>query len=180
MEEIWKDILNFEGYYQASNLGNIKSLGNGKTYKSARLLKPGHTGKDKAYRFVVLCKNGIKEHKRVCRLVYEAFNGQIPEGMQVNHINENTCDDQIENLNLMTAKENINWGTRTERARISNTNHPNKSKWVVQLSLKDEILHFYPSVSQAQRETGFSRSSINRCCLGIQESANNFKWKYAS
>ena len=53
---------------------------------------------------------------------YEAFNGPIPEGMQVNHIDENTLNNNLENLNLMTPSENINWGTRNERDRLKKIN----------------------------------------------------------
>ena len=117
MKEIWKDIPEFNGIYQASNLGRVKSLERidirGHRVKE-RILKPriDHNG----YYQVGLCKNSKLKAYRVHRLVWSAFNGQTPENMQVNHINEVKTDNRLSNLNLMTCKENINYGTRNERA----------------------------------------------------------------
>ena len=111
-EEIWKDIVGYEGLYQVSNTGKIKSL------------NYNHTGREKilkqrlfnrGYLYVGLWKNGKQKYFSVHRLEYEAFYGEIPKGMQVNHINEIKTDNRLENLNLMTPKENTNWGTAIQR-----------------------------------------------------------------
>ena len=69
---------------------------------------------------------------RVHRLVFEAFNGVIPKGLQVNHINEIKTDNRLENLNLMTAKENCNYGNRTAKQKnsISNTWKNSPENWL--------------------------------------------------
>ena len=180
-KEIWKDIPGYEGYYMASNFGRIKSLGKGLTHKTVKILKPGYVGRDKLYRVVTLYKNGILKHHRVCRLVWSAFNGPIPPGMQINHINEVKNDDRLVNLNLMTPKENNNWGTRIDRVRETNINHPSKSKPVYQYTLNDELIAWYPSINQAERETGISDNCISGCCqkkYGFK-TAGGFKWRYA-
>ena len=120
--EEWKDILGFEGIYQASNFGRVKSL--------ERIDARGNRAKERilkaklvcGYYQVCLCKQSIKKTYLVHRLVWEAFNGQIPENMQINHINEIKSDNRLSNLNLMTAKENSNWGTRNERVSKKNIN----------------------------------------------------------
>lgn len=58
-------------------------------------------------------------------------------------------------------------------------NRPDHSKWVIKLSLNNEILHFYPSISQAERETGINHANISTCCRGERKSAGGFTWKYA-
>ena len=171
-KEIWKDISNYEGY-QVSNLGRVKSL--------ERIDALGHKRKEKllkplissiGYYLVGLCKNSKVRFYLVHRLVWESFNGQIPENMQVNHINEIKSDNRLENLNLMTPKENTNWGTGIERSTKK------RSKPVLQFTLDDVFIKEYPSTKQVERELGFDNSSIAKCCKGKGKTAYNFIWKY--
>ena len=159
-KEIWKNIPNYEGY-QVSNLGRVKSFYGLKE----KILKPKIT---RGYYQVHLHKNSIGKWYSIHRLVFEAFNGTIPEGLQVNHINEVKTDNKLENLNLMTAKENCNWGTRNEKI----------SKPVLQFTLEDILIKEYPSTHQAYRETGFANQHISDCCNGKRKTAYGFKWKY--
>lgn len=87
----------------------------GKIWSNRRCMFLTPYKKQNGYLQVNLWKNGVKETCTVHRLVYEAFNGVIPEGLQVNHINEIKTDNRIENLNLMTPKENCNHGSRVQR-----------------------------------------------------------------
>lgn len=109
MKEIWKDVLDYEGLYLVSNFGRVKSLIKG------IILKPGFKGR--GYLCVNLCKDGKLKNFLVHRLVVEAFQGKIPEGLVVNHLNEIKTDNRLENLEICTHKENLNYGT--SRARIS-------------------------------------------------------------
>ena len=170
--EIWKDIPNYSGLYQASNLGRIKSFYGLKE----KILKPRIN--QYGYYQVELYKNSIGKMYSVHRLVYEAFNGQIPENMQVNHINEIKTDNRLSNLNLMTCKENINYGTGIERCH-SQLMNGKKSKPVLQFTLDDILVKEFPSAMQVERETGFAFSNICACCRGKLKTAYNFKWKYA-
>lgn len=92
-----------------SNHGRVKSLYYG------RVLKPEVT--TDGYLRVELWKNHKGKKIYLHYVVYTSFNGPIPEGMQVNHINEIKSDNRPENLNVLTPKDNINWGTRNERMR---------------------------------------------------------------
>lgn len=181
-KEIWKDIKGFEGLYQASNLGRIKSLEKFKKGKNGslasvkeKILKPGITRN--GYYRVALCKNSIRKFYLVHRLVFEAFNCQITEGLQVNHINEIKSDNRLSNLNLMTCKENCNWGTGIERCHNQLINGK-CSKAVLQFDLQDILIKEYPSTRQAERETGFAQGNIVKCCKGKYKTAYNYKWKY--
>lgn len=110
-EEIWKPVVGYEGLYEVSSEGRVRSL----NYKKQNRIQVLVQNYSRKYPYLLLCKDGkIKTHL-VHRLVWEAFNGPIPDGMQVNHINEVKTDNRLENLNLMTPKENINWGTGIER-----------------------------------------------------------------
>lgn len=113
MVENWRDIPGYEGRYKASNLGRIKSLGNDKLRKE-KILKGTHSGD---YKKVALFNDGKRRFFWVHRLVWEAFNGKIQEGMVINHKDENPANNNLENLEVVTQKENANWGTRTERIK---------------------------------------------------------------
>lgn len=165
--EIWKPIPGYEGLYWVSDLGRVKSLKRGKE----RILSPGKTRG--GYLYIVLYKNGKGKNCYVSLLVWEAFNGPIPEGMQVNHINENKQDNRLENLNLMTPKENSNWGTRNIR-RVKA-----QSKMVEQYTLDGTHVCTWFSVIGIKRELGYSNGNISLCCNGRYKTAYGYIWKYA-
>lgn len=105
----WEQAEGFSKYLISTD-GQVYSL------KSDRLLPQGFT--HRGYKQVDVCNDeGIKKHMRVHRLVYMAHVGVIPEGMQINHKDENKANNCIGNLELMTNKENCSYGTRN--ARIS-------------------------------------------------------------
>lgn len=105
--EIWKDVIGYEGLYQVSNLGSIKSLGNDKT-KKERILK------DRINKFgylrVVLYKYGNTKNKSVHQIVAESFLNHTVFGMElvINHKNFIRNDNRVENLEIVTARENSN------------------------------------------------------------------------
>ena len=171
--EIWKDIPNYEGLYQVSNLGRVKSLERidalGRRVEE-KILKLWINRK--GYYIVCLCKQSTKKWYMVHRLVYEAFNGQIPEGYEVNHINEIKSDNRLENLNLMTHKENVNFGTGIERSVKK------RSKVVLQFTLDNILVKEFLSTIQIERELGFSCGNIVNCCKGRYKQAYGYIWRY--
>ena len=100
MEEIWRDIDGYEGLYQVSNKGRVKSL----KYGKERILRPGW--KTGGYLFVILCKNGNQSKQRIHRLVAQAFIPNPNNKPQVNHLDENKKNNCVDNLEWATAKEN--------------------------------------------------------------------------
>lgn len=179
-EEIWKDIPYLKGKYQISNLHNIRSWidSHGNRRKEPKILKQwlNHNG----YPQVCLHNNGKQEVKLVHRLMWLTWVGEIPEGMQINHISEYKTENRLENLNLMTCKENSNWGTRNERIGKANSialkNHKLRSKSVIQKSLDGEIIKIWPSAMEIQRQLGYSFGSICNCCRGGYFDKRREKW----
>ena len=153
----------------------VRTVYNTMRLVKGRLLK---TYKRDGYNIVQLCKEGSIKCLKVSRLVWSAFNGPIPEGMQVNHINEVRDEDRLGNLNLMTCKENINWGNHTER--MIATRHEKKQGWlpVKQYSLTGEFIAEYQSIRIAEKVTGTNNSCISLVCKGKRKSAGGFIWKY--
>ena len=119
MEEIWKDIEGYEGLYQVSNMGRVKSVErmkwSGKCYYKApeRILKPRKNGG--GYLVVMLSKNGKVKTCRVHRLVATAFIPNPNNLPQINHIDENKGNNHMENLEWCDSKYNNNYGTHNKR-----------------------------------------------------------------
>lgn len=169
MEIIWKDIVGYEGLYQVSNMGGIRSI----HFSQKDIIKERKPVKSRGYYRIGLSKNNILRYYHVHRIVWEAFNGPIPEGMQVNHINEDKTDNRLVNLNLMTRKENVNWGTGIKR-RVQN----NPLLRPVKQLNDDKILAIFESSCQAERTTGIRANNITACCKGKRKTAGGFKWEY--
>ena len=126
MEEIWKPVIGYEGLYEVSNLGRVRSIdrlvkySNGQIHlHKGRMLSPGLVHK-LGYLQVALCNNGKIKHKMVYRLVAEAFLPNPDNLPQVNHKDENPFNNCVENLEWCTIEYNINYGTRTQKAIESN------------------------------------------------------------
>ena len=170
MEEIWKDIDGYEGLYQVSNQGNIRSLNYGGT-GSIKNLKPKRMGE---YLGVCLCKGG-KWHKYlyVHRLVAFHFVGGYTEGFTVNHLNENKWDNRAVNLEWCTQKENGMYGTGRERS-----NHSHK-KPVKQIGANGEIVRVFGGASETGK-AGFHPSLVTACCKGKAQTHKGYEWRYAT
>lgn len=183
--EIWKDVKGYEGLYQVSNLGRVRSLGrvchsknNSMQTKRVRILTQEVTiwgyCRTRLYN-----ENGKPKHHAVHRLVYEAFVGECGD-YQINHINEIKTDNRVANLELMTAKENCNHGTRN--ARLSKINKAQSDKWVIgveQLDMSGNVLNKYSSRLEAETVTGINNASISACCSGKHKTAGGYRWRNA-
>lgn len=168
IKEIWKDVTGYEGLYQVSNLGKVKSLKFGKE----RILKPRVRGK--GYLFVDLCKNGKTKAYSVHRLVALTFleNKDPLNKTQVNHIDECKTNNRIDNLEWCTPKENNNHGTHNYRSAI------NRSKPVLQFTKYGVFVKEWDSAKSIQITLGFYNSNISKCCNKKRKSAYNFIWKF--
>ena len=118
MKEIWKDIPNYEGLYQVSNLGRVKSLGNKSNHNKSIIMKLTYT--KKGYLQVRFCKNYKKTTHRVHRLVAETFIDNPNNYKEVNHINGNKSDNRVCNLEFCNASMNSQhaWDNNLRTRRI--------------------------------------------------------------
>lgn len=151
--EIWKDIEGYEGLYQVSNYGRVKSLNK----RKGRILKPA---KDKGgYLRVALHKQGTQKHYKIHRLVAQAFIPNPQNLPQVNHKDENPTNNTVQNLEWCDCQYNIDYS---------------QSKQVLCL----ETGKVYKSVMEVERQLGFAQSNISACCNGRYKQAYSFHWCY--
>ncbi|QVU02042.1 HNH endonuclease family protein [Enterococcus phage vB_EfaS_785CS] len=166
MIEIWKDIEGYEGDYQVSNLGRVKSF----KYKSERILKPC-VDKD-GYRDVRLCKHNKPKHFKIHRLVAEAFIPNPENKPQVNHIDEDKVNNMVSNLEWVTPKENNNHGTRTERMMIS------QGTKIKAIDITSGECNEYPSMGECARRLGLSQGNISNCLHGKLRQTGGYVFQY--
>lgn len=158
MEEIWKDIKRYEGYYQISNLGNVKSLDYMHTGKEV-LLKPEIT--KKGYKRIALCINGVIQRYMLGRLVAETFIPNPNNKPCVLFIDENHTNCCVSNLKWATRTEINCHGTNPERRVQSYKRNNTKTKKKVKCIETGKI---YISISEAARDVGIHVSTISDVC----------------
>ena len=200
MDEVWKDIPEYEGLYQVSNLGNVRSL-NYRRSGELKLLKQNTT--KKGYKRVVLCKNGKEKNCRVHRLVAMTFIPNPNDYKEVNHKDENPSNNNVNNLEWCTNEYNINYGTRNKRAseskkgkhrseetkkkisashkgKYKGKDHPN-AKPILMYDRKGNFIKRFDSIVDANEYLGKYRycNGITLCLRGRTKTAYGYIFKYA-
>lgn len=147
------------------------------SYKSNKWLKP-KTEKNGYQRVILYDNEGNRKSYLLHRVIYESVTGNpIPKGMQINHRSEDKTDNRFfENLELVTPKENVNYGTRNARASKSLTNNPKISKMVGAFK-NGELIFTFPSTREAARQ-GFNKSAVSKCCNGKLTHYKGYEWRY--
>ena len=180
MKEIWKDIKGYEGLYQVSNLGNVRSMDritrDGRKIKGKNI-KP-HTNGNSRYLRAALCNNGKIKYENLHRLVAKAFIPNPQNKPEVNHKDENPSNNFIDNLEWMTSKENSNYGTGHLRATL-NTNFDSikekTSKPINQYDMNGKFIKRFKSLSDVPFK---GKGNISQCANNKKESSYGYKWKY--
>lgn len=168
--EIWKPVKGYEGLYQVSSLGNVKSL------RYMRNVATHNTSN--GYLQVHLWRDGKAVYRYVHKLVAEHFLSAPSAPSEINHIDENRRNNCASNLMWCTRSENHHWGTyqaKQQATKIANK----KNKPVFMFSSSGELLNKFSGLHEASRITGISRTQISKCCLGKFKHTHGYVFQYA-
>ena len=183
MEEIWKDIEGYEGKYQVSNLGRVRSLDQMLSYASRWGTIAYRPAKGKVltaqkihggYLGVLFKVQGHTEMKLVHRLVAKAFVPNPQNLETVNHIDEDKTNNRADNLEWMSRADNVRYGTGSQRKRTP-------TRAVVQMSADGQDIRTWPSAKEAGQSLNIDPSHITACCRGKRgaNTIGGYRWRYA-
>lgn len=194
MEEVWKDIEGYEGLYQVSNLGNVKSLDRTQIQKrgdlyynrkyKGQIIKPHLT--HKGYCAIGVTKNNKHKNFSVHRLVAKAFIPNPENKPEVNHIDGNKQNNMVNNLEWCTRSENLKHAynsklkicTKKHRETAKYQCKKNFNKKILQYDLNGDFIKEWNSITEASNFYNISISCISQCCQGITKSAYKYIWRY--
>lgn len=184
--EEWRDIEGYEGYYQVSNFGRVRSVDrviylhdkvSGRIRQSQTIrgkILTNHLQRN-GYLLAKMRKPPQIKMISVHRLVAKAFVPGYCEGLQVNHKDENKQNNNADNLEWVTRKENLNHGTAIARLTA---NQPARRP-IIQMSMDGKIIRKFDSINKASFATGIVRSNIRKACKGEYRQAHGYRWKFA-
>lgn len=178
--EIWKDVKGFEGEYEISNLGKIRSKDRivhiiGHVLKDRSQFRKGRMLKKRIHRFGYECIVLKKKQYYIHRLVAIAFITNPKKLPQVDHIDGNRSNSYASNLRWCTSKENCNY----QISRIRRRRRADKDSIpVIQYSMDGEFIKEWKSISFAEHSLGLTKGNVCKCCKGKVKQAYGFIWKY--
>ena len=195
INEIWRPIKGYEGLYEVSNLGRVKSLGNNKTKKD-KILRSGIDSQ--GYPNIGLSKKGNRKTYNIHRIVAEAFIPNPENKRDIDHINNIKDDNRVENLRWCSHRENCNNPLSIENHKIAiqkrfpnrviKTQRSRKEAWsdptvrakvsipVLQLTKNGSAINYFPSQIEASRQTGLFQTGINLCINNKYKTCGGFRW----
>ncbi len=164
MQEIWKDIKGYEGKYQVSNLGKIKSM----IYSKPTILKA--IVDNHGYLRVTLYKNGKKKAGIIHRLVAQAFMPNPNSFPVINHKNGIKSNNSVANLEWCSQSHNVRESYRLGLQTI-------KSRRVNQYDLSGNLIRTWESINEPRKK--YNASHISDCCRGLRKYTHGYIWRYA-
>lgn len=181
MEEQWKWIKGYEGIYQISNLGRLKSF---LCYKQGKICSVKNS---KGWYLTISLRKGKNNvTKRIHRLVYEAFVGKIPKGYHIHHVDGNKQNNNVANLMMLSAREHLKISAHkpSTYAAMVNKNRFGQ-KHILQFTLNGKFVHEYINAQEAGRATGVCSRNIIQVANkdpynakgSIRKQAGGFIWK---
>lgn len=181
--ERWKDIPGFEGYYQISNYGRLKSF---KQYSNGKILKL--TNKNGDYFSIVLQAGGNVRSTRIHRLVAEAFISNGCNYPEVNHIDGDKQNNHFTNLEWCTRSQNIRHSLVLNPNQLNNLKQYNqclRPKAIQMYDKQRSFVRLFKNGADASRETGICQRNILQVCNGdrnesgyLRKSAGGYLWRF--
>ena len=179
MKEEWRDVIGYEGYYEVSNMGRVRSRSREVVNAKGKPCPPffmegrvlAQAVNQDGYLKVGLSVRGKLSTHSVHTLVAKAFLGIRPEGLQVNHKDEDRTNNCVSNLEWVTCKENCNYGSRNKK--VSDWH----KKPVVSIDANGGK-KWYPSAKDASKE-GFNTTLISLCAQGKNKTHKGLRWEFA-
>lgn len=166
MQEIWKDIPDYEGIYQISNFGKIRSCKNNKIRKQIK--------QRSGYMRIILTKNSKQRATSVHILVAKCFVKNQNGYRYVNHIDGDKTNNNADNLEWVTASQNMQHAFKNGLAKT----HPWSVK-VAQYSVDGKLIKTWNRMADITRFLNCHHSQISDCCRGKQNTCKGYIWKYA-
>lgn len=184
MNEIWKPIPNYEGLYEISNLGNLKSLKkNGKNKECIKI--PIINPRSKYRQFVLYkqCKRFTGYYHRIVANLFIPNPDNLPE---VNHIDGDKSNNSVDNLEWCTKAYNRQHALRlglwkhtdSHKKATSDFNKRTKSKPVLQYDKNGNFIQEFPSTDTAATAIGGGQGNIVMCCNGKYKTVKGFVFRY--
>ena len=181
MQEIWKDIVNYETLYQVSNYGNIKSYHKNHIDKQPIILKPILS--TSGYYKITLHKNNKSKTHYIHRIVAEAFIPNPHHLPQVNHIDGIKTHNNITNLEWVSEQDNtlhaINMGLRPTHPPVKKGNNAPGCHRIIQYTTNMTKIKEWASIKDAAKHLGANPNSISKCLSGKAKTLYGYIWKYA-
>ena len=182
IEEIWKPVVGYEGIYEVSSLGRVKSCertiirSNGREINFPdKIMKPSIN--HKGYEIIDLRNKGNRQGGFVHRLVGKAFIDNPLNKEQINHKNGNKTDNRVQNLEWVTNQENMAHSYKS-LGRTNKEASESRKRVVEQLSDDLSVISVFSSIQEAFDKTGIN--NISAVCRGIRPNAGGYKWRYST
>lgn len=169
--EHWKQIVGYEGLYEVSDLGNVRSWIKPNRSKRTEPIVLKKVRMSTGYDCVTLCG----KLKHIHRLVAEAFLSN-PNGYRIiNHKDENKQNNEVTNLEWCTQKHNINWGTSLMKRAMTQRYSQSRCKRIAMVDKNSNVTREYISIKEAERSTGIKRRTIQRLLSsGVEKNGISF------
>ena len=191
IKEEWRPVRGFEDCAEISNYGQIhrfrREWYSGRNHKIKKVQEESWIwGSENNKGYLTTTIGNVKKGVHVW--VYLTFVGDIPKGMEVNHLDEDKHNNRLDNLNLLSHGDNMHYGTGIERSAASRRGKKHSeerkekigaalSKAIQTLDKDGNVVMEFPSTMEAGRQ-GFDQSAVSACCLGKRKTHKGFIWCY--